>query len=118
MTTYFDPTRPRYDSGIPMLMVDGVTSPGAIPALYIEPFAEGTKLAITVYLPAERHGSFRHHSYTIDPAALAVFMSAWLADPEGVLRDQFKWIPPRASRTPRLSPVVDDDLLNALGLED
>ncbi len=120
MTTYFDPARPRYENGVPKIMLCGPNGPpscpGALPSLYFEPIREGTLILISAYLPTSRAGAFRHYECRISPDSLLVFWSAWMADPEAVLRTQFGWEPEVAAK-PRLSPVVDSDLLDALGLE-
>jgi hypothetical protein len=115
---YFDPARPRYENGVPKLMV-GDSCPGALPAIYLEPFREGTQIIVSVYLPTNRASAFRHYECRISPDSLLVFWSAWMADPEAVLRTQFGWEPEplKVAPKPRLSPIADSDLLDALGLE-
>ena len=123
MTTYFDPARPRYENGVPKIMVSApngaLSCPGALPAIYLDPTFDGTQIRVWAYLPTNRAGAYRHYECRISPDSLLVFWSAWMADPEAVLRTQFGWEPdpPKVAPKPRLSPVADSDLLDALGLE-
>jgi hypothetical protein len=84
---YFDPNRPTLGGDRAKLL----ETPYVLPGFYVTPVDEGL-VDISVWLPTTA-GAFSHHSLTIEPVQLPGLIASYLANPEQVLKEVFKWQP-------------------------
>lgn len=63
-----------------------------VPRLTLDPRLDGTLLVEVLVMVESNSASW--HSLLLVPGELEPLLQAWLADPEGILRERFGWTPP------------------------
>jgi len=84
---YFDPLRPTLGGDRAKLL----ETPYVLPGFYVTPVDEGL-VDISVWLPSADN-AFACHSLTVELVQLPRIITDYLADPEHVLKETFKWQP-------------------------
>jgi hypothetical protein len=107
----FDPKRPRVN-GFEMIIeplhgraVCPIPWPTVRPTSF-------TVVELTVWVPSDRNASYRALTTGIPLDALGAFYAAFIADPERILRDDFKWdFHSPAGRLSSNVTINDEDLM-------
>ena len=114
---FLDPDRPRLgQGGLPPFTSFPTRS--VLPGLHLSPRGDhnASQIEISAFLPLASGGASRRE-ITLSPEQFVDFWRRWLANPEGVLKDEFGWeYGTKPVPAPRLSaPVLDlDELLRDL----
>lgn len=89
---YLDPDRPRLGGPNSLPLLQGAHAKCVLPVLHVSPRGtpDAPLMEISVFLPFATGGASRRE-ITITPDEFPAFWAAWLADPEAVAREQFKW---------------------------
>jgi hypothetical protein len=89
---YLDPDRPRLGGPNSLPLLQGAHAKCVLPGLYVSPRGtpDNVTMEVSVFLPFATGGASRRE-ITLSPDQFLDFWAKWLADPEGVAKDIFKW---------------------------
>jgi len=111
MAGYWDASRERFSDSVPKILGTNI----ALPNLELDPI-EGGGWCISTFLQSDVRFSFFRKEITLGAdESVEVFLGAWLADPERVLREHFKWEPQDMHKAKSKEEKMENEL-KALGL--
>ena len=89
---YLDPDRPRLGGPDSLPLLQGAHAKCVLPGLYVCPRGtpDNPQMEVSVFLPFATGGASRRE-ITMTPEDFLAFWAEWLADPEAVAKEKFKW---------------------------